>query len=1388
MTGSNRVNRGGSWNNDLNNARSANRNNNNPDNRNNNIGFRLSSSPRGQKAAVHGRAPRAAAVTRALLPRPATGPNSRASRAGRAPAARPGGASRRFSSTTSSPAHVHAEVPMRHDNSRPALFLVVLLLALAFAGPATADTGYSNVFTIDLRTAQCTLSCSATVPATGTTGAAVAFAASATPSNCTGSVSYSWAFGNGATSTQQNPSYTYASAGTYSWSMTASIGGTTCSRSGSITVSAPSNTVRLERIDDTRSPLTLETRPGDEFYLYYALKNSTGGLLAATSFSYDLAYSGANPTASGSWVWSVPEPGVVKLTLRPDLLSFSSNPARVRFPQGSGLLRVDGAQATLGNTLADVTLTRLASPYTDIYDVYGEGSAGASLSIGSLGGGVGIAKASLAAARLSVKGSGGVGFTMELGPGGGLALERRTALSLAASLEMPSSELGALGAAKVKGPSLRAGTEVGGEFGQRIEYSGEDALSEQARVTNAAFFLETAALAGNLVPVPGLGLLLKATVSTANGLSGASELVEAAKRETWLGATIGGSLSAQAASLELGTASVSTTPFSLSAASLEGVLSSRSARLYAPGQNGSLFDGLENRWTLGLSGGRAPFSFETQLRKAFGQAWGSSYSYSGSASVLVELNASGALRRAGVELSAQSGTGLDLGLFRTQDYDGMDVRFLLGNTTVLGALRNEGEAQLGALAGDLTKALNLSADSASSTARYIVDRAEPLAPTGVVALVAEADRRNGRIQGGELELDFELSAGLGLGGSVSFEASWEQARVVEDALRTCRADGKTWDLQKNEKPVSWRSASSLNDLLSQRVLSGVGPLIQRAYRNLLGSVFSILGLSGAREGDGLLATSPLTVVDPTTGRNGGWAVFPDSYRGWTASLQTGDPARPEATGGGAAPASLRWAYTTREVFDGAPPSSRRAALEMAATSSTRLTLIGNFVVLDVKPSGGTTPDPLPSPVTLTAALYTDQMTRMGADLARLGEAKLFRYDDGSGAWQAVGGTLAGDASAVSASVSRPGTYAPGILTTIPAGDSDGDGLLDSEEDRNGNGIIDTGESDPYKWDSDGDGVGDGEERARGTDPLEATSAPNRAPVLGYLSNRTLRVGEALALTLRASDPDGDAVRFSASGLPSGASLNATTGAFSFTPQQAGKWSITFNATDVPRSGAVLSDTKTMLVEAQRIAADSELTTLTRAVPVVLDVYGANFSHYTTELTLTNRGSTTVSLTYRYQASIGDPDGSGAVADTLAPGEQRTIPNALSYLRALGLPIPMAATAGSQGGVLLVRFDGAESEEAVAATARTTTATVTPQPSGAAGLSYSGAAPLSASEGTLIVYGLRDNSQDRANVAVFNPTSTPVTVRMTAFSGDGTGYSSVVRDGLAVPAFGWTQSL
>jgi PKD repeat protein len=103
----------------------------------------------------------------------------------------------------------------------------------------TAGSGNcSKSGSITIGTATCTVTCSATVPTTGTAGQAVAFAASASPSNCAGSPFYAWTFGDGQTSTQQNPPHTYAAAGAYHWTLTVSAGTATCSKNGTITVSA----------------------------------------------------------------------------------------------------------------------------------------------------------------------------------------------------------------------------------------------------------------------------------------------------------------------------------------------------------------------------------------------------------------------------------------------------------------------------------------------------------------------------------------------------------------------------------------------------------------------------------------------------------------------------------------------------------------------------------------------------------------------------------------------------------------------------------------------------------------------------------------------------------------------------------------------------------------------------------------------------------------------------------------------------------------------------------------------------------------------------------------------------------------------------------------------
>jgi len=164
------------------------------------------------------------------------------------------------------------------------------------------------------------------------------------------------------------------------------------------------------------------------------------------------------------------------------------------------------------------------------------------------------------------------------------------------------------------------------------------------------------------------------------------------------------------------------------------------------------------------------------------------------------------------------------------------------------------------------------------------------------------------------------------------------------------------------------------------------------------------------------------------------------------------------------------------------------------------------------------------------------------------------------------------------------------------------------------------------------------------------------------------------------------------------------------------------------------------------------------VPIVLSSSGLAGSFFTSELTLTNRGATPAVFEARYQAAFGG--GSGSAFDVLAPGTQRTYPDALAYLAALGVPLPAE---GNRGGTLALGFSGMEFPGAAAATVRTTTGVA----EGRAGLAYSGFAPAGGGE-AVYVCGLRQNAADRSNLALLNtgrPEDGDVTLRVTVFSGD-----------------------
>ena len=174
--------------------------------------------------------------------------------------------------------------------------------------------------------------------------------------------------------------------------------------------------------------------------------------------------------------------------------------------------------------------------------------------------------------------------------------------------------------------------------------------------------------------------------------------------------------------------------------------------------------------------------------------------------------------------------------------------------------------------------------------------------------------------------------------------------------------------------------------------------------------------------------------------------------------------------------------------------------------------------------------------------------------------------------------------------------------------------------------------------------------------------------------------------------------------------------------------------------------------------DQDYSPATPFVPVILSSAGRNNSFFTSELTLTNRGTVPALLTYTYTAHRGG--GSGVASDALGPGEQRIIPNAIEFLRNRRVPIPGA---GNRIGTLRVSLRGFSSSD-VGVTVRTTTRV----PEGRAGLAYPAVAAEVGFDEPVYLCGLRQNAQDRSNVAFQNlgtDADGPITLRTTVFSGD-----------------------
>lgn len=96
--------------------------------------------------------------------------------------------------------------------------------------------------------------------------------------------------------------------------------------------------------------------------------------------------------------------------------------------------------------------------------------------------------------------------------------------------------------------------------------------------------------------------------------------------------------------------------------------------------------------------------------------------------------------------------------------------------------------------------------------------------------------------------------------------------------------------------------------------------------------------------------------------------------------------------------------------------------------------------------------------------------------------------------------------------------------------------------------------------------------------------------------QTVDENRSLSFGVEATDPDGDAITYSASGLPAGASFDAATRQLTWTPTytQAGEYTVTFTASDGDKSYS-LSSTKSVTISVRDVTVAEQTADLKTAI-------------------------------------------------------------------------------------------------------------------------------------------------------------------------------------------------
>ncbi len=184
----------------------------------------------------------------------------------------------------------------------------------------------------------CALFCEAFVPATTWRGQRTLFEGGAGPSNCQGSASFGWHFGDGAASSDQSDTHTYDLPGSYQWTLQTALGDASCARQGEVLV-----------CDDERCwQWRRGTSMGNERVMHAAVVLADGRILVV----------------GGEGIPEIYDPARRRWT--------QTGPINGAFYFAAGALLEDGRVLVVGSTPGDPVNTELYDPLSDSWQVTGQ--------------------------------------------------------------------------------------------------------------------------------------------------------------------------------------------------------------------------------------------------------------------------------------------------------------------------------------------------------------------------------------------------------------------------------------------------------------------------------------------------------------------------------------------------------------------------------------------------------------------------------------------------------------------------------------------------------------------------------------------------------------------------------------------------------------------------------------------------------------------------------------------------------------------------------------------------------------------------------------------------------------------------------------------------------